>query len=111
MSNLYPSLSLLKDLLKLNSPNAALPYLRRHTSLNPILSTASEDILRDISRDLLESNYAFPFESTLVSAVLASADTARLRDLPAYLLCSTKLQSSLTKYMTNPQPEDNYSLS
>jgi len=39
------------------------------------------------------------FEQQLIQKVLDSADAARMRDLPAYFLCSTSLQKAIKKYL------------
>jgi hypothetical protein len=105
-SSLYPSLCHLSDLLRLfsNSTTSNLPFMRRYTYLPVSMSVSSlpppsQRFLRDLS---LTHSLNTPIESDLIDCVLNSAREARLRDLPAYLLASQKLQSKINKLSLVP---------
>jgi hypothetical protein len=104
-STLYGPLCLLRDLLRGGGLKAP-PFFRRHTSLSPALALAgslpgpARGFLLELAREK-----RVQFEAELIERVLESTRSARLRDLPAYLLVSQKLQRAITKYAALPAPE------
>lgn len=106
-STLYGPLCRLRDLLRLTTGDTTRPhpFSKRHSALPPSLYTPSlparsRRFLLNLAHTHLTSSTA-TFEHDLISRVLDSSRLARLRDLPAYLLASQKLQRCIHKYAVN----------
>lgn len=114
MSSFYPALSMLKDLNKLSKGATAVDPFKRMSGLPLHMGAFSSDLsqllIRKVTLDNLETHFNFThksFEVSLVDQVLDSPFTARMRDLPAYFLASTSMQSTIAKYLKHqrdPKP-------
>ena len=106
MSDLYPRLCFIKDLLKLRSGGHPAP-LRRLSAIPPILGSFPNNshqnlFLRNTLLQSLPTLYEGLTPLQLIDDVLSASSAARMRDLPAYFLCSTSLQKCIRKYLLLP---------
>jgi hypothetical protein len=102
LSNLYPALSMMKDTIKLlQREKLNLPFERRLTHISPLMcgfEGKHGDLLRLRGLADLSERYG-QTELHIIERVMNSSRSARMRDLPSYLLCSSVFQTSIKKYM------------
>lgn len=109
LSTFYPALTMLKDLTKLaKSEIKGMSPFKRLTAIPLQLEAFESDLyqllIRRVTLDNLENHFGFTkgqtlFEVALIEKVLDSPETSRMRDLPAYFLASTSMQSTIQKYL------------